>query len=92
MPFFCSRCLSFLLMCLSMLVSPRVMRAACHSVRAPRASATELGTARHSGLHLTPSLLSGAGAAFLSLLLGQGPELAPPEAHEAAGQGMAVLE
>lgn len=52
MPFFCSRCLSFLLMCLSMLVSPRVMRAACHSVRAPRAKATELGTPRHSGLHL----------------------------------------
>lgn len=87
MPFFCSRCLSFLLMCLSMLVSPRVMRAACHSVRAPRAKATELGTARHSGLHFTPSLLSGAGAAFLSLLLGQGPELAPRDAHEAAGQG-----
>lgn len=51
LPFFCSRCFSFLLMCRSMLVSPRVMRAACHSVRAPKASATELGRARSSKLH-----------------------------------------
>lgn len=50
LPFFCSRCFSFLLMCRSMLVSPRVMRAACHSVRAPKASATELGRARNSRL------------------------------------------
>lgn len=44
LPFFCSLCLSFLLICRSILVSPRVMRAACHSVRAPKANATELGT------------------------------------------------
>lgn len=49
LPFFCSLCLSFLLMCRSMLVSPRVMRAACHSVRAPRANATELGTEGTAG-------------------------------------------
>ena len=30
-------------MCLSMLVSPRVMRTECQSIRAPSAKATELG-------------------------------------------------
>ena len=42
LPLAWSRRRSFLLMCLSMLVSPRLMRTACHTVRAPRASATEL--------------------------------------------------
>lgn len=67
LPFFCSLCLSFLLMCRSMLVSPRVMRVACHSVRAPRASATELGMTRDSRWNAgLPSLvlqLAGAEAA-----------------------------
>lgn len=42
LPFFCSLFFSLRLMCLSMLVSPRVMRAECQSMRAPNAKATEL--------------------------------------------------